>query len=105
MTHSDINSPVIEFLMRLRKMDSLAITARDVLLLYTIIANPGIHGKDAAHKISGTLERSGIHFGLARLMRMGFIEDRRPASEARRARPSAFHALPAGIEFWNELKP
>ena len=102
MTHLETHSPVVEFLMRLRKMDKRGLTTRDVLLLYTIIANPGIHGKDAAHKI-GTVDRSGIQHCLMRLIREGMIEDRRP--EARRAQPNRLYALSAGIEFWNDLKP
>lgn len=102
MTHHDTHSPAVDFLIRLRKMDKRGLSARDVLLLYTIIANPGIHGQDAVNKIGG-VNRSGIQHCLMRLIREGLIEDRR--LEARRAQPNRLYALPAGVEFWNDLKP
>lgn len=93
----------VEFLVRLRKIDKSGLTSRDVLLLYTIITHPGIHGHDAGKKI-GVVERSSVSFGLNRLVKRGFIEDRREARLVGRGVPNQLYALPAGVEFWNDLK-
>lgn len=93
----------VEFLVRLRKIDKSGLTARDVLLLYTIITHSGIHGHDAGKAI-GVAERSSVTFGLNRLIKRGFIEDRREERLVGRGVPNRLYALPAGIEFWNELK-
>lgn len=97
----EIKSPTVEFLVRLRKIDKAVLTARDVLLLYTIISNPGINGWDAG-KMIGIAERSSVQFGLARMIKRGLIEDRREVEH--KGVPNRLYALPAGIEFWNELK-
>lgn len=95
--------PTVEFLLRLRKIDKSGLTARDVLLLYTIISNPGINGWDAGRKI-GLAERSSVTFGMNRLIKRHFIEDRREQNLVGKGIPNRFYVLPAGIEFWNELK-
>jgi DNA-binding MarR family transcriptional regulator len=97
-----ISPTVTDFLVRLRKMDLKGMTVRDVLVLYAIMGNPGASGMDITHKL-GIKERSAIASNLARLEREGFIEDRREMRN--KAVPGVLHALPAGIEFWNEIKP
>lgn len=97
----ETRTPTVELLLRLRKIDKSGLTARDVLLLYTIISNPGINGWDAGRKI-GLAERSSVTFGLARMIKRGLIEDRREVEH--KGVPNRLYALPAGIEFWNELK-
>lgn len=94
----------VEFLLRLRKIDKSGLTCRDILLLYTIIANPGINGWDAGRKI-GVAERSSVTFGMNRLIKRGFIEDRREQNLVGKGVPNRLYALPAGVEFWNDLKP
>lgn len=102
MTNETRTDPVVDFLIRLRKIDKLGLTARDVLMLYTIIARPGISGIDAANAI-GIKFRSGVAPGIGRLIRAGFIEDRR--EQARKANPAQLHPLPEGEAFWNDIKP
>ena len=99
----ETRTPTVELLLRLRKIDKSGLTARDVLLLCTIISNPGINGWDAGRKI-GLAERSSVTFGMNRLIKHGFIEDRREQNLAGKGVPNRLYALPAGIEFWNELK-
>ena len=72
----ETRTPTVELLLRLRKIDKSGLTARDVLLLCTIISNPGINGWDAGRKI-GLAERSSVTFGMNRLIKRDFIEDRR----------------------------
>lgn len=94
-------SPTVEMLVRFRRIDKAGLTVRDILMLYTIIANPGINGLDAA-KLIGIAERSSVQLCLARLIKRGFIEDRRDAET--KGVPNILHSLPAGIDFWNEIK-
>lgn len=93
---------VTDFLVRLRKIDLHGLTVRDVLVLYAIMGNPGASGLDITNKL-GIKDRSLIASNLARLERQGFIEDRR--EEKKKAVPGVLHPTPAGIEFWDEIKP
>lgn len=90
------------FLVRLRKIDLRGLTAKDVLVLYCIMQNPGCSGIDVSTRL-GIKDRSSIASNLHRLERHGFIEDRR--TEFRKAVPAIFHPLKAGLEFWDEIKP
>lgn len=101
MTH-EISPNVSTFLVKLRKADKLGLTLRDILVLYAIMQTPGASGLDIATKL-GIKDRSAISSNLARLERCGFIEDRR--EEHGRAIPAILHALPAGVAFWDEIKP
>lgn len=94
-------SLTVGMLVRFRKIDKAGLTVRDMLLLYAIISNPSVNGWEAA-KLIGIPDRSSVQLCLARLMKRGFIEDRRDA-EAKGV-PNILHPLPAGIEFWNEIK-
>lgn len=91
-----------DFLVRLRKIDLHGLSHRDVVILYTIIRHPGLSGMEVVDKI-GLKGHSSIALNIARLARMGFIEDRREM--ARKANPAVLHALPPGIAFWDEIKP
>lgn len=103
MTGNQIpENPVTDFLLRLRKIDLRGLTHRDVIILYTIIKMPGSSGADIANKI-GLNNRSGLALNINRLIRAGFIEDHREM--ARKANPAVLHVLPAGIAFWDEIKP
>lgn len=95
-------TPVIDFLIRLRKIDRKFLTVRDVLVLYTVMGNPGISGIDLARKL-GIEHRSNITCNINRLVREGYIEDRRV--KANRAIQTILHVLPQGVDFWNDLKP
>lgn len=93
---------VMSFLVSLRKADKRGLTLRDILVLYAIMETPGASGLDIANKI-GIKDRSAISSNLGRLERCGFIEDRR--QEHGRAIPAILHPLPAGVAFWEEIKP
>ncbi len=97
-----ISPSVTDFLVRLRKIDLRYLTVRDVLVLYAIMGNPGASGMEITTKL-GIKERSLIASNLARLERAGFIEDRRETKS--KAVPGMLYVLPAGEEFWNEIKP
>lgn len=95
-------SPTAEFLVRLRKIDMRGLTHRDAIILYTVIRYPGISGVEIVDKL-GLNNRSGIASNINRLIRCHFIEDRRDMP--RKAAPAVLHALPAGVAFWDEIKP
>ena len=90
------------FLIRLRKIDMHGLTIRDPIILYAIIVSPGISGMEIVKKI-GLKDHSSVALNIQRLIRCGFIEDRREM--ARKAAPAILHPLPAGIAFWDEIKP
>lgn len=92
----------VEFLVRLRKIDKRILTVRDILVLYAVIENPGIAGTEIANML-GLENRSSVSSNVMRLEREGYIEDRREFR--RKANPAAFHVMPAGVAFWNEIKP
>lgn len=100
MTDKSI-TPTVDLMLKLRRIDKCGLTVRDILLLYTIIANPGINGWDAA-KVIGIEARSSVQFGLARMVKRGLIEDRREYES--KGIPNRLYVLPAGMEFWNALK-
>lgn len=91
-----------EFLAKLENIDRSGFTSRDILILYTIITNPGICGLDVAVKL-GIPNRSGVDLGLKRLLSEHYIEDKRSVSQ--KAVPSAFYVLPGGVAFWDRIKP
>lgn len=91
----------IPFLLALHKIVREGISARDVLILYAVIARPGISGVEIVASL-GIENRSCIHRALLRLIEKGFMEDRR--KYAQKAVPAQYHILPAGIAFWEDLK-
>ncbi len=93
---------VTDYLIKLRKVDLQGLTVRDVLVLYAIMSHGGSSGLDISNKL-GFKDRANVASNLQRLERHGFIEDRRLTRS--KAVPAILHALPAGIEFWNEIKP
>jgi DNA-binding MarR family transcriptional regulator len=102
MTNDHTHSATADFLIRLRKIDKHTLTTRDVLVLYTVIRNPGISGVEIAGKL-GLENRSSIASNITRLIREGYIEDRR--EHRRKANPAVLHVTSAGIAFWDEIKP
>lgn len=91
---------IVTFMVRLHKIVRAGLRARDAMLLYTIMVNPGVNGKDLGRKL-GIPERSHIDFGIKRLIRVGFVEDRR--EEVRKANPNLLYVTPAGSAFWDDL--
>lgn len=93
-------SPNVTFLVRLKKIADAGLMARDVLVLYTIMAKPGVNGNDITKAI-GIQDRSSLQSAFRRLERLGMIEDRR--RRISKAVPTIFYVLPAGIAFWEDL--
>lgn len=102
MTNDILPNVNVGFLVRLRKIDKHALTSRDVLVLYTVMENPGISGVEISTKL-GFENRSSISSNVTRLIRDGYIEDHR--EQRRKANPALLHATPAGRAFWDEIKP
>jgi DNA-binding MarR family transcriptional regulator len=93
-----------QFLIRLRTIDKADLKARDVIILYAVITNPGIHGKDLAHKL-GIVNRSNIQHAIYKLEAVGLIEDRREVRSRSKFNPAILHPTAKGIELWDSLKP
>lgn len=102
MLNQALPNVTVEFLSRLRKIDLRSLTNRDVLVLYAIIQQPGQSGLEISTKL-GIPDRSGIASNIWRLIREGYIEDRR--TEHKKAVPAILHPLQRGLEFWDEIKP
>lgn len=88
--------------MRLKHMDDNFVTTRDVLCLYSIIHKPGMSRQDLCD-VLGLNTTSNVLSNINRLIRWGYIEDRR--GQTRKAIASILHATPDGIEFWENIKP
>jgi len=96
------SGPTVDFLKRLKRLDAEYVTPRDVLCLYCVLRKPGMSRQDLCHVI-GVLNASNVLSNVTRLIRWGFMEDRRV--DIRRASPSMLYVLPPGIEFWNSIDP
>ena len=96
------NTPTVDFLIRLRKIDKQGMTLRDTLLLYIVLGNPGMSGLDLGKAI-GFGHRSSIDSNIRRMIRLGMIEDHRERHA--RAIPNNLHATEAGKAFWESIKP
>lgn len=96
-----MKNQTLELLTMLRKIDRRGCTIRDVLVLYIIMHNPGLSGKEVADNLNIT-NRSNVAKNLQRLLEKGLIEDRRTI--AAKARPNRLYVLPAGLQFWQTIK-
>lgn len=94
----------LDFLVRLRQLDILYVTPRDVLALAAIIGAPGISMTDLCNTV-GVPNVSLIRSNINRLIRWGYVEDRRKPEKVNHGVPYNLHPLPAGIAFWNTIRP
>lgn len=93
---------LLDFMVRLRKIDGAHLAARDPILLWAIKTDAGMMGRELAMKL-GYKSRSNIQVHVNRLIRVGFVEDRRPAEDNRT--PNDLHITPAGEAFLADLVP
>lgn len=89
----------IEFL---RGIDREGLTVRDGVVLWAVVGHPGKCGQDI-QILLGFANRSAVAGNLQRLVKRGFVEDRR--TREAQAVPSIYYSTPAGIEYWNRIKP
>lgn len=95
-------SPTIEFLARLKKIDSAELKVRDILVLWAIAREHGMMGQEIAFKL-GYASRSHVQLCFERLIRKGFVEDRRLKHDQQT--PNELFILPAGDAFLAEVVP
>lgn len=95
-------SPTTDFMVRLRKLDRAGLTVRDAVALWVIRGQPGMMGRELATTI-GLKSRSNIQENIARLIRLGMIEDRRKAQN--RLTPNDLYITPAGEQLLNDVIP
>jgi DNA-binding MarR family transcriptional regulator len=92
----------IDFLSRLKRIDNHDLKVRDILVLWGIAREHGVMGQEIAHKL-GYKGRSNVQHSIDRLLRHGFIEDRRPV--ANNMTPNELYVTPAGTELLTEIVP
>jgi len=95
-------SPTIEFLRRLKKIDAEDLRTRDILVLWAISRQGGMMGLELSRQL-GYPSRSHVQICIERLIRHGFIEDRRKV--VNQLTPNDLYILPAGIKFLAEVVP
>lgn len=91
-----------DFLVRLRKIENTGLKARDIVVLYAVVSTPGMMGNQIAGKL-GYSSRSNLQDGFDRLMKGGFMEDRRPHHNQQT--PNDFHATQAGRALIADIVP
>lgn len=91
---------IVDLMVKMRKIDAAGLTQRDVLVIWCVKENPGIEGILLSQKL-GFKSRSNVQTNIFRLIRLGFIEDRRAV--AAKTVPNILHLLPKGEEFWSDL--
>lgn len=96
------HTPSIDFLSRLRKIDLHKVKARDVVLLWAIAREPGMMGQELARKL-GFEGRSNIQICLNRMIRDGYVDDRR--SRKTNTTPNDLHISPKGAAVLADVMP
>lgn len=97
-----VHSPLVDFMVGLRKIDKSAHKPRDLMVLWTIAREGGQMGKEIAARL-GYPSRSHIQDAFERLMKSGFIEDRRKTFNQQT--PNDFWITPAGEAFLIDIIP
>ncbi len=95
-----------EFLLSMRRLDNMALTPRDIILLWAIDRQPGMMGKEMSDKL-GYSSRSIVQNRIRILLQRGLIEDRRPDHSIRQAHatPNKLHITEAGQKCLSEIVP
>lgn len=96
------DSPMLAFMVRLRKIDNAKLVTRDVLILWAVRATPGMMGRELAMQL-GYKSRSNVQEHVKRLCRLGFVEDRRVKLDNRT--PNDLYITPAGEALLAEIVP
>lgn len=97
-----ISGSLVDFMVRLKKIDSAHLTNRDVLILWAVKKDPGVMGRELATKL-GYKSRSNVQENILRLLRLKLIEDHRPQADNRT--PNDLHLTPAGEAFLGDIVP
>lgn len=95
-------SRAADFMVRLRKIENVGLKPRDIVVLYAVAGQEGMMGREIAEKL-GYSSRSNLQDGFDRLMKGGYMEDRRPHHNQQT--PNDFHATPAGVALIAEIVP
>lgn len=100
MINKDTPTDIVNFLVRLRRIDNTGLSARDIVFLYAVIANPGLDANSIRIQM-GIKVRGQVQSNIWRLIRHGLIEDRR--TENRKAVATILHPTPKGIALWEDI--
>lgn len=90
------------FIERILEADRAGLKTRDIAILYHVIQTPGLCGLDITRRLS-CVNRSSAQSHFPRLIRLGFVEDRREREAS--AVPSRFYITAKGLELWRKIAP
>lgn len=96
------NLSASDFFVRLRKLENAALKPRDLVSLYAIRVQPGMMQLELAKKL-GYASRSNVQDCVLRLIKYGFIEDRRVVTRIQT--PSDLHITAAGEALLADIVP
>lgn len=96
------SSKASAFFVRLRLIEHAKLKARDVVVLAAIKAQPGTMGRELAMKL-GYASRSNVQDCIARLIKHGYIVDRRATQDQQT--PNDLHITDAGTTLLADIVP
>jgi DNA-binding MarR family transcriptional regulator len=96
------SSPLVDFMVRLKKIDHGGHTCRDIFVLWAVKQEPGLMGRELAMKL-GYKTRSAVQNRIGHLIRAGLLEDRR--ARISQLTPNDLYITPAGERFLAEVVP
>ena len=97
-----LHSPSSAFFVRLRLIEHANLKARDIVVLAAIKTQPGIMGRQLAIKL-GYPTRSAVQDAIHRLIKHGYIVDRRPTQDQQT--PNDLHITDAGVTLLADIVP
>lgn len=92
----------IDFMLRLKKIDTAGHSVRDIFVLWAVKQEPGLMGNELAHKL-GYKTRSNVQNRIGHLINAGLLEDRR--AKISQLTPNDLHITPAGEQFLRDVVP
>lgn len=96
------STALMDFVVRVKRIDSAKLTCRDILVMWAIQLNPGMMGRELALKL-GYPTRSNVQENILKLRTMGLIEDRRLVADNKT--PNDLHILQAGEDLLAQIVP
>lgn len=93
---------MVDFMVRLKRIDNAGHNVRDVLILWAIKKEPGLMGRELAIKL-GYKTRSNVQIRLRHLLDNGLLADHR--IKKNNLTPNDLHITPAGEKFLDSVVP
>lgn len=100
--HYDHGTAASAFFVRLRLIEHAKLKGRDIVVLASIQGRPGMNGREIAMKL-GYASRSNVQDSIARLIKNGYIDDRRSTQDQQT--PNDLHITDAGKQVLADIVP